>query len=40
MRTLDVPIYITKVYGDVLFCLDRDGKHRQIKASTLSGFRV
>ena len=37
VRTLDVPIYITKVFGDVLFCLDRDGKHRQIKASALPG---
>lgn len=34
VRTLDVPIYITKVFGDVLFCLDRDGKHRQIKVGS------
>ncbi|XP_022986447.1 coatomer subunit alpha-1-like [Cucurbita maxima] len=25
IRTLDVPIYITKVSGNTLFCLDRDG---------------
>ena len=31
VRTLDNPIYITKIFGDVLFCLDRDGKHKQIQ---------
>ena len=31
VRTLETPIYITKVFGDLLFCLDRDGKHRQIQ---------
>ncbi|KAF5734723.1 coatomer subunit alpha-1 [Tripterygium wilfordii] len=30
IRTLDVPIYITKVSGNTLFCLDRDGKNRSI----------
>jgi len=32
IRTLEVPVYITKVTGDVIHCLDRDGKNRQIKA--------
>ena len=31
IRTLEVPVYITKVTGDVIHCLDRDGKNRQIK---------
>ncbi|KAG2705781.1 hypothetical protein I3760_05G071700 [Carya illinoinensis] len=30
IRTLDVPIYITKVSGNTIFCLDRDGKSRSI----------
>ncbi|KAJ1404216.1 WD40/YVTN repeat-like-containing domain superfamily [Sesbania bispinosa] len=30
IKTLDVPIYITKVSGNILFCLDRDGKSRAI----------
>lgn len=30
IRTLDVPIYITKVSGNTIFCLDRDGKNRAI----------
>ncbi|KAF8025391.1 hypothetical protein BT93_F2284 [Corymbia citriodora subsp. variegata] len=30
IRTLDVPIYITKVVGNTIFCLDRDGKNRAI----------
>ncbi|XP_019057409.1 PREDICTED: coatomer subunit alpha-1-like [Tarenaya hassleriana] len=30
IRTLDVPIYITKVSGNNIFCLDRDGKNRVI----------
>jgi coatomer subunit alpha len=33
IRTLDVPVYITKVFGNVIFCLDRDGKNRQIQVS-------
>jgi coatomer protein complex subunit alpha (xenin) len=33
IRTLEVPVYITKVAGDIIHCLDRDGKNRQIKAS-------
>ncbi|KAF5951481.1 hypothetical protein HYC85_009425 [Camellia sinensis] len=28
IRTLDVPIYITKVSGNKIFCLDRDGKNK------------
>ncbi|KAI4375695.1 hypothetical protein MLD38_013534 [Melastoma candidum] len=31
IRTLDVPIYLTKVSADTIFCLDRDGKNRVIK---------
>ncbi|KAK7849787.1 coatomer subunit alpha-2 [Quercus suber] len=30
IRTVDVPIYITKVSGNTIFCLDRDGKNRSI----------
>ncbi|XP_021862452.1 coatomer subunit alpha-2-like [Spinacia oleracea] len=30
IRTLDVPLYITKVSGNTIFCLDRDGKNRVI----------
>ncbi|KAM7479344.1 hypothetical protein LguiA_027557 [Lonicera macranthoides] len=30
IKTLDVPIYITKVSGNKIFCLDRDGKNRVI----------
>ncbi|CAF1788267.1 unnamed protein product [Brassica oleracea var. botrytis] len=30
IRSLDVPIYITKVSGNTIFCLDRDGKNRVI----------
>eukprot|EP00268_Persea_americana_P024120 TRINITY_DN2358_c0_g1_i2.p1 TRINITY_DN2358_c0_g1~~TRINITY_DN2358_c0_g1_i2.p1 ORF type:complete len:1219 (+),score=265.30 TRINITY_DN2358_c0_g1_i2:284-3940(+) len=30
IRTLDVPIYITKVSGNTIYCLDRDGKNRAI----------
>ncbi|GFY94396.1 coatomer, alpha subunit [Actinidia rufa] len=30
IRTLDVPIYITKVSGNNIFCLDRDGKNKVI----------
>ncbi|XP_047312007.1 coatomer subunit alpha-1-like [Impatiens glandulifera] len=30
IRTLDVPIYITKVSGSNIFCLDRDGKNKVI----------
>ena len=35
IRTLDVPVYITKVFGNIIYCLDRDGKNRQIQASYL-----
>ena len=34
IRTLDVPVYIAKVFGDVIYCLDRDGKNRQIQVCT------
>lgn len=30
IKTLDVPIYITKVAANTIFCLDRDGKSRAI----------
>lgn len=36
IRTLDVPVYITKVFGNVIFCLDRDGKNRQIQVPLLT----
>ncbi|KAI3962511.1 hypothetical protein MKW92_032009 [Papaver armeniacum] len=26
IRTLDIPIYMTKVSGNIIYCLDRDGK--------------
>jgi coatomer protein complex subunit alpha (xenin) len=32
IRTLDVPVYITKVFGNIIYCLDRDGKNRQLQA--------
>lgn len=31
IRTLDVPVYITKVSGNSVSCLDRDGKNRVIQ---------
>lgn len=33
IRTLDVPVYITKVFGNVIYCLDRDGKNRLIQVT-------
>ncbi|XP_037422263.1 coatomer subunit alpha-3 [Triticum dicoccoides] len=30
IKTLDVPVYITKVIGNNIFCLDRDGKNKLI----------
>ncbi|KAL7117401.1 hypothetical protein ACP275_03G070000 [Erythranthe tilingii] len=30
IKTLDVPVYITKIYGSTIFCLERDGKNRPI----------
>ncbi|MBA0562182.1 hypothetical protein Golob_007248, partial [Gossypium lobatum] len=30
IRTLEVPIYITRVSGNTIFCLDRDGKNKTI----------
>ncbi|XP_054777832.1 coatomer subunit alpha-2-like [Prosopis cineraria] len=30
IKTLDVPIYITKVSGNTIFCLDRDGKTKSV----------
>ena len=34
IRTLDTPVYLTKVFGGVVYCLDRDGKNRQIQIDT------
>jgi coatomer protein complex subunit alpha (xenin) len=34
IRTLDTPVYLTKVFGNVLYCLDRDGRNRQIQIDT------
>lgn len=31
IRTLDNPIYLTKVFGNIIYCLDRDGRNRQIQ---------
>lgn len=31
IRTLDVPLYITKVFNNVVYALDREGKNRQIQ---------
>jgi coatomer protein complex subunit alpha (xenin) len=31
IRTLEVPLYVTKVLGSVVFALDREGKNRQIQ---------
>ena len=30
IRTLDVPIYITRVIGNSIFCIDRDGKNKLV----------
>jgi coatomer protein complex subunit alpha (xenin) len=30
IRTLDVPVYITRVANSTVFCLDREGRNRQI----------
>jgi len=30
IKTLNVPIYITKISGNTIFCLDRDGKNKAI----------
>uniref|UniRef100_A0ACD5TT30 Uncharacterized protein n=1 Tax=Avena sativa TaxID=4498 RepID=A0ACD5TT30_AVESA len=30
IKTLDVPIYITRVAGNIICCLDRDGKNKMI----------
>ncbi|KAL8459082.1 hypothetical protein ACS0TY_036527 [Phlomoides rotata] len=27
IKTLDVPVYVTKIYGNTIFCLDREGKN-------------
>jgi coatomer subunit alpha len=30
IKTIDYPIYITRVFGNNVFCLDRDGKNKLI----------
>ncbi|KAL6504720.1 hypothetical protein OROHE_023478 [Orobanche hederae] len=30
IKTLEVPVYITKIFGNTIFCLDREGKNRPI----------
>lgn len=35
IRTLDVPVYITKVSGGNVYCLDRDGKIRVVQIDTM-----
>eukprot|EP00898_Chlorokybus_atmophyticus_P004028 jgi/Chlat1/4626/Chrsp3S05583 len=34
IRTLDVPLYVTRVAGNTVFCLDRDGKNRVLELDT------
>ncbi|XP_010497700.1 PREDICTED: uncharacterized protein LOC104775140, partial [Camelina sativa] len=34
IQTMDIPIYITKVSGDTIFCLDQDGKNTAITINT------
>jgi hypothetical protein len=36
IRTLDVPLYITRVSGNTIHALDRDGKARAVQVRTLS----
>ena len=38
IRTLDTPVYITRVAGGTIHALDRDGKVRQIEVRGLSFF--
>ncbi|KAL2892798.1 Coatomer subunit alpha-2 [Bienertia sinuspersici] len=38
IRTLDVPLYITRVSGSTIFCLDRDGKNRVISIDATEYF--
>ncbi|KAL0369108.1 UNVERIFIED_CONTAM: Coatomer subunit alpha-1 [Sesamum calycinum] len=38
IKTLDVPVYVTKIYGNTIFCLDRDGKNRHDCLPTAEGF--
>ena len=41
IRTLDVPVYVTKVDKDNLFCLDRECKTRKMKIeSTEAMFKM
>ena len=39
IRTLDVPVYITKVSNQILFALDREGKNRQIQVLLVIDYR-
>ncbi|KAJ0961936.1 hypothetical protein J5N97_029764 [Dioscorea zingiberensis] len=39
IRTLDVPIYITKVSGSNIYCLDRDGKNQKDTTHVMSMIR-
>eukprot|EP00850_Spirogloea_muscicola_P013255 SM000089S23811 [mRNA] locus=s89:157950:162915:- [translate_table: standard] len=34
IRTLDVPVYITRVVDNAVYCLDRDGKNRVLQIDT------
>lgn len=38
IRSLDQPVYITKVTGKTLYCLDREGKMRQIELDLIEAF--
>ena len=31
IRTLDTTVYLTKVVGNAVYCLDREGKNRKIE---------
>jgi coatomer protein complex subunit alpha (xenin) len=35
IRTLDMPLYITKVFGNVVYALDREGKARTLQVGRL-----
>lgn len=41
IRTLDTTVYLTKVVGSAVYCLDREGKNRKIEVGRItwrSGF--
>eukprot|EP01025_Chloroclados_australasicus_P052828 TRINITY_DN6173_c0_g1_i3.p1 TRINITY_DN6173_c0_g1~~TRINITY_DN6173_c0_g1_i3.p1 ORF type:complete len:868 (+),score=125.06 TRINITY_DN6173_c0_g1_i3:140-2605(+) len=34
IRTLETPVYITRVFGNAVFCLDREGKNKTMQIDT------